>query len=238
MRYLIAGCVFASRFPALSLRIWNYVRDRHGLRVVRCCVGNYKVREFTEKMPPGEMRSLWSDLPETGIFRPGDQVYSLCHNCSNILEEVHPDVQVSSLWELIDQDAFFPFPSYNTLCVTLQDCWRARDRKTEQEAVRSLLGKMKITYLETEENREKTEFCGASLYRPQPPRNPILAPRHYRDGAVGKFIPLSSEEQERKMKEHAARFSTKKVVCYCHYCLEGLEIGGVDGRHIAQLLFP
>ena len=28
------------------------------------------------------------------------------------------------------------------------------------------------------------------------------------------------------------------VVCYCHYCLEGLLAGGADAMHIAQLLFP
>ena len=43
-------------------------------------------------------------------------------------------------------------------------------------------------------------FCGNSLYRPQPPRNPKLAPKHYVDGAAGKFILRSKEEQEQLMK--------------------------------------
>lgn len=40
------------------------------------------------------------------------------------------------------------------------------------------------------------------------------------------------------MKDHCAQYETDTVVCYCHYCLEGLKTGEVDGRHIAHLLFP
>ncbi|MBQ6195838.1 MAG: hypothetical protein IJK47_00195 [Lachnospiraceae bacterium] len=28
-----------------------------------------------------------------------------------------------------------------------------------------------------------------------------------------------------------------EIVCYCHYCLEGLKEGGKDGRHLAEMLF-
>ena len=39
------------------------------------------------------------------------------------------------------------------------------------------------------------------------------------------------------MVEHCRRYETDTVVCYCHYCLEGLLCGGKDGRHLAELLF-
>jgi hypothetical protein len=189
-------------------------------------------------MPEGELRDRWSGLPDSGRFGAGDEVWSLCHNCNNIIEEVHPGVRVGSLWELIDADPAFPFPKYSGLSATVQDCWRARNRSAEQAAVRSLLSKMHINYVEAPENREQTEFCGVSLYRPQPPRNPKLAPKHYVESAVGKFMPHTPEEQSALMKEHCKRYQTDTVICYCHYCLEGLAIGGVDGRHLAQLLFP
>lgn len=47
--------------------------------------------------------------------------------------------------------------------VTLQDCWRTRDRRAEQDAVRSLLEKMHISYVEAEKNREAADFCGSTL---------------------------------------------------------------------------
>lgn len=234
----IASCVFTSKFPELSLRIRQYIRERWGFRIVRCCVPKYKLQEFTERMPEGNLREAWLQLKDSHDFQPGDCAWSLCHNCSNIIEEMHPETAARSLWELIDRDEKFIFPDYSGMEVTVQDCWRSRERADEQAAVRSLLRKMGIRFRETEENHDKTEFCGVSLYRPQPPRNPKLAPRHYAEGAAGKFIPHTEAEQEQLMRDYCRRFATETVVCYCHYCLEGLNLGGVSGFHIAELLFP
>ncbi len=235
--YYIASCVFTSRFPELSLRIHDYVRDRFGFTVVRCCVPGYKIREFEEKMPEGRFRESWSSLPDSGSFTEGDRVYSLCHNCNNIIEETHPGVRVRSLWELIDSDSSFSFPDHKGLQAYVQDCWRSKERNEEQDAVRSVLAKMNIEVTEIAENRERTDFCGASLFRAQPPRNPVLAPRHYVEGAAGKFVPHSPEEQKEIMREYCRQFGTEKVVCYCHYCYEGLRMGGADVSHLAKLLF-
>lgn len=237
MIYYIASCVFTSQYPELSRRIQEYVRTRFGFEIVRCCVPKYKLTEFSEKMPEGELRKSWGELPDSASFQSGDAVYSLCHNCNNIIEELHPGVEVHSLWELIDQDENFIFPNRSETEVVIQDCWRSRDRSKEQSAVRSLLDKMQIAYREAEEHHGQTEFCGASLYRFQPPRNPKLAPKHYVEAAKGKFIPHTDEEQKRIMQDYCDSLPSRKVVCYCHYCLEGLLLGGADGMHIAQLLF-
>ncbi len=237
MKHYIASCVFTAQFPELSLRIQNYVRERLGLTVVRCCVPSYRIKDFENRMPEGELREHWHGLPDSGRFDADDEVYSLCHNCNNIIEEMHGNVKVHSLWELLDADAAFPLPDYRGMKVTLQDCWRSRDRREEQDAVRSLLKKMNVDFIETSPNREDTTFCGASLYRPQPPRNPKLAPKHYVDGAKGLFQPHTVEEQTQIMKDYCRRFTTEKVVCYCHYCLEGLRMGSVDGVHLAQMMF-
>ncbi|MBQ6595376.1 MAG: hypothetical protein IJH78_06970 [Clostridia bacterium] len=236
--YYIASCVFTSRYPQLSLRIQRYIRERHGLDIVRCCVPRYKITEFEERMPDGLCRDSWRALPDSAPFAPGDDVYSLCHNCNNIIEEMHSGVRVHSLWELIDRDASFPLPDLAGVRMTVQDCWRANDRREEQEAVRSLLRKMRAEIVELE-GAQRTDFCGASLYRSQPPRNPKLAPKHYVEAAAGKFVPHTEEEQVRIMREYCGRFRTERVVCCCHYCLEGLQMSDrIEARHIAQLIFP
>ncbi len=235
--FYIASCVFTSRFPKLSLSIQEYIHTRFSFPVVRCCVPKYKLQEFEQKMPEGPYRDSWRSLPDSGNFSEWDKVYSLCHNCNNIIEEMHPGVQVYSLWELIDSDDSFPLPDFDGKKVFVQDCWRSRDRKPEQDAVRSLLLKMHFDVMELPVNRERTDFCGVSLLRPQPPRNPRLAPKHYVQGAAGKFLPHSSEEQEKIMKEYCLQFGAEKVVCYCHYCLEGLLLGGSDAVHLAEILF-
>lgn len=235
--YYIASCVFTVQFPELSFRIQKYIENQYSIPIVRCCFPKYKIKEFEEKMPKGDIQDAWRSLPDHASFQPGDTVYSLCHNCSNIIEEMHPGVNVKSLWELIVNDTEFSFPDYSGMKVTIQDCWRARERYEEQNAVRGIIRKMNMVCVETEQNHENTRYCGNSLFRPQPPRNPKAAPRHYGIEAEGLFIPHTEAEQVELMKEYCSVFETETVICYCHYCLEGLLQGGKDGRHIAQLLF-
>ena len=234
--YYIASCVFTPKFPEISAKIQKYIRERYGMTIVRCCVPNYKLDEIAQRVPE-KHRPDWLALPDCADFKAGDTVYSLCHNCSNIIEETKPGVNVPSLWELILSDDKFVYPDYSGMKVTIQDCWRAKERIDEQKAVRELLKKMNIEFLELEDNFDKTDFCGISLYRPQPKRNPTLAPKHYVDGAVGKFEPHTPEEQKKIMEDYCKQFTTDTVVCYCHYCHEGLELGGMNTKHIAELLF-
>ena len=69
-------------------------------------------------------------------------------------------------------------------------------------------------------------------------KNARYAPRHYVEQAAGKFLPHSDEEQIAIMRDYCRQYKTDAVVCYCHYCLEGLLQGGVDGRHLAHLILP
>ena len=204
--------------------------------IVRCCVPKYDLQRFEAQMPEN-YRSKWAGIPDCADFKPGDTVYSLCHNCSAIMEESKPGVNIKSIWELILSDESFPYPDYQGQIVTVQDCWRANDRAEEQDAVRALLAKMNFEVRELRENREKTDFCGVSVYRPAPKRNLEMAPHRFVEKAAGKFVPHTKEEQEALMREYCKVFETDKVVSYCHYCQEGLELGGADAKHLASLLF-
>lgn len=237
-KYYIASCLFTARFPETSLKVQRYIKDRGDIETVRCCIPNFTVQQNTERIPDDTARAVWKSLPDSAALRPGDTVYSICHNCTNIADEQHPGIHVVSLWELIDRDEGFAFPDYGGMQVTVQDCWRTRERAAEQAAVRSLLHKMNIRYAELPENHGQTEFCGSTLYREQPAKNPAFAPKHYIEQAGGKFRSHSKEEQVAIMRDYCKGFATDTVVCYCHYCLEGLLEGGADGRHLAHLLFP
>ncbi len=237
MDYYIVSCVFTSRFPELSKRVQAYITGRFGMEMVRCCTPKYKLKEFTEKMPE-DYNASWAALPDTAPWKPGDTAISVCHNCNNIIEETQEGVTAKSLWELILEDESFVYPDFQGEAITVQDCWRSRNRNSEQDAVRTLMERMNIRVVELEENRENTMFCGNSLLRPQPPRNPVLAPRYYKDNIEGLFIPHTEEQQKQLMTDYCRQFTTEMAVCYCHYCLEGLKTGGVNGVHLAELLFP
>ncbi len=237
MKYYIASCVFTAKYPELSKRIQDYVASLDDISIVRCCVPGWKKDIYEEKMPQGELSERWMSIPQSHVFLPEDEIWSLCPNCMNISEEWRGVRKVHSLWELIDQDQNFPFPDCSGLTATIQDCWRMRDRNETHNAVRHLLEKMNVHYVELENNRERADYCGNSLYRPQVERNPKLAPKHYKDGAKGLFQPHSAEEQEEIMRKYCSWYTTETVICYCHYCLEGLISGGVGGHHLAELLF-
>ena len=237
--YYIASCVFTAKFPALSVRIQDYVRERWQMPIVRCCVPRYKIKEFEEQMPEGSLRGRWQELPDCAPFTAGDTTYSLCHNCINIVDEIHAGTENLSLWELILKDDNFSYPTaYRGCDVTVQDCWRSRHRSTEQSAVREILTqKLGMNVHELSVSHERTQFCGISLLRPQPPRNPKIAPKFYTRDIADKFHPHTPEEQKQKMDAYATQFTTNTAVCYCHYCHEGLSLTQLDTHHLAQLLF-
>lgn len=235
-KYYIASCMFTAQFPEISLRMQNYMETKSDIKIVRCCIPNYRVEFNTNRIPNSIVQDVWKQFPVSAVFQPDDTVISVCHNCTNIVEEWR-GAKVISLWEMIDHDSSFPFPDYSGLEVTIQDCWRTRERRKEQDAVRSLLRKMNINYMETEKNHEDTDFCGSTLYREQPTKNSKLAPKHYIEQAEGKFTNHTQEEQVAIMQNYCRQYRTDKVICYCHYCLEGLLQGNINGQHIAELLF-
>ena len=221
----------------MSQRIQNYIAEKGDVQIVRCCTPKYKLKEFAAKMPE-DYREQWCSLPDSGSFSDGDMVYSICHNCTAILTETKPTVIVKSFWELILEDDTFLFPSYPDRSVIVQDCWRSRQHIQEQKAVRELLSKMQISYREQEECFENTDFCGTTLYSACIPRNKVLAPKHFVDDAEGKFVPHTENEKMELMKSYCRKFQDQEVLTYCHYCQEGLELGGANAVHLAELLFP
>jgi len=235
-KFYIASCVFTEEYPQLSKKIQNYIVERFQLPVIRCCVANYKVADFENRMPEN-YREDWRKIEHYKNFPAGSTMVSLCHNCAAIFEERHPEILRQSLWELILEDENFNYPNFDGEKITVQDCWRQKENRIEQNAVREILRRMNFQIVELEENFEKTKFCGYSLYQPQPPRNPKLAPKRFLHGAQGLFQEHSQQEKEILMREYCAKIPTEKVVTYCHYCARGLRLGGKKTFHLAQLLF-
>lgn len=235
-KFYVASCVFTEEYPALSRKVQAYVRERFNLPIIRCCVDKYKVTEFEERMPE-DYCDEWRAIKHFEHFPSGSTMISICHNCSAIFEERHPEILRESIWELILSDESFDYPNHQGEAITVQDCWRSKENYTEQEAVREILRRMNFKIVELEENHERTKFCGYSLYQPQPPRNPKLAPKRFLHGAQGLFQEHTPEQKKSLMEEHCAQITTEKVVAYCHYCVRGLKLGGAKAFHLAELLF-
>lgn len=235
-KYYITGCVFTYTYTEISKKIMQYMKDRGDIEIIRCCGPNYRLEEHIHKMPE-YYRDEWLTMPDTAKFAPGDTVYAICPNCICLTEETKPAVNITSLWETILEDENFVYPDYSGRSVVLQDCWRTRHRREEQDAVRQILRNMHIEYRELDKCREKADFCGVTLYKPNNDRNMAWAPKHFVYGAEDKFIPHTEEEQTAIMQEYCRQFDGEEVVCYCHYCHTGLKRGGANSVHLAELLF-
>jgi hypothetical protein len=234
--FYIASCVFTRHYPDLSIHIQQYLKEHFHINVIRCCALSYKIKEY-EALIPEPACDEWRNTLHSRRFKLGETVVSICHNCTAIIEEQQPEINLMSLWELILQDEHFPYPNYHGEKMTLQDCWRTRGHHDEQQAVRELLKRMNIDYIELEDNRDDTTFCGVSLFRPAPRRNIVKAPKRFVENAKGMFEPHTEEQQRALMQEYCNRFVTDKVVTYCHYCSEGIILGGKTEEHLASLLF-
>ena len=234
--FFVASCVFTEEYPKLSQKIQRYITARFNYPIIRCCVANYKVAEFEERMP-ARYRDEWRGIEHYREFPAGSTMISLCHNCAAIFEERHPEINRKSLWELILDDDKFSYPNFHGEKITIQDCWRQKENLAEQNAVREILRRMNVDIVELDENFERTKFCGYSLYQPQPPRNPKLAPKRFSEGAEGLFVEHTAEEKRALMQAHCSKISTDKVIAYCHYCTRGLKLGGKNTFHLAQILF-
>jgi hypothetical protein len=229
----VASCVFTKIYPEISQKIQGYVKERFGMRVIRCCVPKYKLTEFENAMPEW-YRGTWRSIPSYEEFEPGETMVSLCHNCAAIFEETRPDVKRKSLWELILEDERFRYPDMKGASAFVQDCWRSFDNVAEQHAVREILHRMNVR---TTEMSGEIDFCGISTMRPAPIRNLKLAPVRFVQNAEGRFTQCTDNEQKTAMTTHCKQFGDENVICYCHYCAEGLKLGGANAFHLADLLF-
>jgi len=212
MIWYLPSCKFKAAFPDVSTRIQAYLRTKD-VEITGCC------RVSQEK------------------FQPGDTVLNNCCSCMLITEEKSPDTEGMSLYEFLLQDPDFPWPDLQGERITVQDCFRARDHRNEQEAIREMLKRMNAVPVELEDNYEKCTFDGVWLFSPKIPQEKF-APKAFGDINRNHITPVPQDQWEEKMKEHAALYTTDRVACYCNACLAGVKMGGADGVHILELAFP
>lgn len=231
----ITSCNFTLFYPDWSARIQHYLSSK--LEMMRCCTEKYRVKDFEDQMALS-VAKLWKSTPHYSAVDADTCFVSICHNCTAIFQEKHPDIKVISLWEyILNHVPDFPYPDYHGVEMTLQDCWRQHDNAAEQHAVRQLLSKMNIRLVELPRHHDQTQYCGISTLRPAPKRNLIMAPKRFVDNAQGRFAPHTPEEQLAYMTTYCKQITTEAVVAYCHYCTQGFKLAGQPHFHLCELLF-
>ena len=208
------SCKFTAGYPETAKQVAEYIRNRYDMTITGCCRGNLQ------------------------LLTKEDTAVCICNTCSVFCDESSKARKVVSIWELIVQDAQFPFPNYHGEAITLQDCWRAYDKRSEQEAVRELMSKMNIQIVELPENYDETRFCGTSILQIPPTYYNEFAPKRFGENLPPKlFQPYTDEAKVASMKSHFNAITTEKVACYCVACANGINLGGKKSVHVMELLF-
>ncbi len=208
--YFFPGCKYRAHDPEKTEKLSEYLSKKHGVVTTGCC-------SIDHVLPGSE-----------------DTVLYQCPTCGLILAESSKHAKLMSVYEFLLEDEDYVWPDLSGKQMTIQDCWRTRNDRSYCEAVRKAAEKMNINAKEIENHFEKTDFCGATLYRVPSPRYETLAPESLVKN--GNFHPCSEEEQKEKMIEHGKQYETDEVICYCTGCMEGVQMGGHEPVHLLDLI--
>jgi len=211
--YFLPSCKATAQFKESSKSAREYVKQKFGIDPIGCCRPNHK--------------KLTAD----------DTALVVCNNCAAIIEE-NTQADIQFLWKVIDNDPDFQFPNYAGEEMTIQDCWVSFEKKDLQDTVRSILRKLNIKTVELKENYEKTKFCGVNLLSPCTESNATLAHKRYVEQFPHMFTPMEPDEQIEHFRKHCEQIKTDKVVCYCKFCTDAINMGGKTGIHLLDLVFP
>lgn len=212
MVYYLQSCNFTAASPESSRKIRDYMASKPDVKVPGCC------------------------RPSQKLFQEGDTVLSICLTCSAITREVSPMVRELSFWEWVLTDPDFPWPDYHGEEMTVQDCWRARNKPSLMKAVRECLKRMDIQPVEIAENFENTQFDGVWRFNPVQKRNMDIAPDYFTEVQAHGLELIPQEEQLARMQEWVQQYKTERVVAYCNACLRGIKMGGANGIHLMELM--
>lgn len=209
----LPSCNFTAACPESSRKIKTYLSQKEQVRVAACC------------------------RPTQKALTADDTVLSICLTCSAITREVSPQAREMSFWEYVLTVPGFPWPDFGGERMTVQDCWRARNKPELQKAVRECMRRMNLEPVELAENYEKTQFDGVWRFNESSvQRNIGIAPVYFTEVQARGLELIPPQEQAARMTEWAKQYTTDRVLTYCNACLKGVCMGGARGVHLMELL--
>jgi hypothetical protein len=188
--YFNPGCALSIYKPDMEERILSFLNQNFGETQLHkiCCHYN----------PQVELGSL---------------IINVCAGCDRRFRSLYEGIATVSLWEVIDGLTNFPYPDYKGRKLSVQDACPVREKPQVHRAIRSLLGKMNITIVETEFNGTRSICCGDDYYEK---------------------LPL--EQVHLQMKKRAASMPCDEVCVYCISCIKSMYLGGKTPSYMLDLL--
>lgn len=219
MEYLYwPSCNFPKFFPDTAPLVDDYMAKHYGAELMECC--HFNASTF--------------DMDKTAV--------TICMSCALMVrerggEKTEVPIKELNIFELLCDDDSFPWPDLKGEKITLQDCFRAKDNRNIQDAVRKCLKRMNAEIVELPDNRENCRYDGRFLLRDASSDSKIHAPEYFSTVFPEHVTVMDEEEQLAYLKEYAEKITTDRVVCYCNTCTTGLKAAGKNAVHLAELMF-
>ena len=141
-------------------------------------------------------------------------IINICPGCDKRYRNDYKDISTVSLWEILAESDFFPFPDYGGRKMSIIDACPTREQVEVHNAIRTLLKKMNIILVEPEKTGIHGTCCGDTFYGTLP-----------------------TPKVKELMKKRTAEMPEEDVVVYCISCTKSVFIGGKTPRYLVDLLF-
>ncbi len=162
----------------------------------------------------GKMDILSSCCKKYPVFNTATEVINICPGCDKRYRDESRNSSTVSLWEILAQSTFSPFPDYRGKRMTIIDACPTRDQERVHDAIRILLEKMNIALVEPKNTRTKSTCCGDSLWGEVP-----------------------VDKVKKQMVKRTSEMPVEDVVVYCVSCSVSVSVGGKTPRYMIDLLF-
>ncbi len=142
------------------------------------------------------------------------RVINVCPGCDKRFGNDYKNISTISLWEILAESDFFPFPDYQGKRMSILDACPTREQERVHKAIRILLKKMNIILVEPKNTGTKSTCCGDSFHGVLP-----------------------TEKVKELMVKRASEMPVDDVVVYCISCIKSVYIGGKKPQYLIDLLF-
>lgn len=144
----------------------------------------------------------------------GTEVVNICPGCDRRYSENYSNSTTISLWEVLAESDFFPFPDYHGKKMTIIDACPTRNKVKVHKAIRTLLSRMNIELVEPEKTETNGTCCGDSFWG---------------------VLPVDKVKE--MMIKRTSEMPVEDIVVYCVSCSKSVFIGGKKPHYMIDLLF-
>jgi hypothetical protein len=190
-RMFAPGCALMLYKPELALKLYSLLNENIGKMdlLTTCCHHDPSLKQVT-------------------------QIVNICPGCDKRFRSDYKKSSTISLWEILAETDFFPFPDYQNQCMTIIDACPTRDQERVHRTIRKIIRKMNINLVEPKNTGTKSTCCGDSFYG---------------------VIPI--EKVKEQMIKKSSEMPLNDVIVYCVSCSKSMFIGKKQPHYILDLLF-